>query len=334
MIGRTLGHYRVVGSLGRGGMGEVYVAEDLRLGRQVALEGHFLQDMRPRQSGASASSAKRAPSRRCRTQHRLDSRIWRARGRAVRRHRTARGADAAGGSRTRSAGDVTGHHLGWGIATGLAAAHARGVIHRDLKPETCSSPRMDVKILDFGLASIERPSEDAAAETVARLTTDTPFSGTVGIWRAEQVKGETATPCTDVSHWLVASRRWSQAAAHSSGEPPSDARRHLLTEAPLITQPGNHRRWRWRARLGGASKRIRASDSSRPGTWPSRWTPSWPVLRSCRTVDLLAHSQPLARSPRFSWGSGCTCLRNRCAGDSVRIDPANRRAAVSESRPC
>ena len=88
------------------------------------------------------------------------------------------------------------------IAEGLAAAHRRGVIHRDLKPDNIfiSSDGDRAKILDFGLAkAIEpAPSHDTESPTVPHLTLPGTVVGTVGYMSPEQVRGETLDQRSDI----------------------------------------------------------------------------------------------------------------------------------------
>ena len=153
MIGKTLGHYKIISQLGRGGMGEVYLAEDLSLDRKVALK--FLPDVftgDPERMARFEREAKLLAS----LNHPNIAAIY--------------GLEQADGKRFLIMEYVEGETLQARIskgalpledalavcrqiAEGLEAAHEKGVIHRDLKPANVMITGQEkVKILDFGLA--------------------------------------------------------------------------------------------------------------------------------------------------------------------------------------
>lgn len=184
----TIDRYRVIRQLGRGGMGVVYLAEDPRLERHVALKLlplHLHAD--PRAERLLLDEARAA----CALDHPHIATIYEV-GQAqdgrpfiamayydgeTLREQLARGA----------ATEEDALRIAAQIADGLAAAHANGIVHRDIKPENILITRDGrVKILDFGLARMEA---DAAPGVVR---------GTVAYMSPEHVRGETVDARSDV----------------------------------------------------------------------------------------------------------------------------------------
>ena len=180
IVGRTISHYRVLEKLGGGGMGVVYEAEDLNLGRHVALK--FLPDdvaTRPASSGAPSARS----TRRVRTepsQHLHDLRN-RRRSRDV----TFIAMEFMEGQTLKQL--IEGKplpieqvlELGIEIADALDAAHDKGIIHRDIKPANIFvTEARTAKILDFGLAKLTAAAEgvgvSAMPTVTARDTADQP----------------------------------------------------------------------------------------------------------------------------------------------------------------
>jgi Tol biopolymer transport system component len=208
MMGKTISHYRVIGELGHGSMGVVYRAEDVRLGRHVALKflpaGAADRDALDRfQREARAASALNHPHI-CTIYDIGDADgqpfivMELLEGEVLSRRIANRPFDVEGVI------DVAIQ-----IAEALDAAHAKGIVHRDIKPANMFiSPVGQVKILDFGLAKLvdERPREahasDAQQSTVlapdARVTHPGQTMGTVAYMSPEQVRGEDLDARTDI----------------------------------------------------------------------------------------------------------------------------------------
>ena len=204
MIGETVSHYRILSKLGRGGMGVVYEAEDLDLGRRVALK--FLpEDLASRpealerfQREARAASALNHPHI-C-TVHELGKHGDRPF--LVMECLEGETLVQALGGQPLSPERVA--ELGTQIADALEAAHGKGIVHRDIKPGNLFiTARGDAKVLDFGLAKLrEEPGDmDSAMPTEQAeesLTTAGSTMGTVAYMSPEQARGEELDGRTDL----------------------------------------------------------------------------------------------------------------------------------------
>jgi eukaryotic-like serine/threonine-protein kinase len=203
LVSRTLlDRYEVLAPLGAGGMGEVYRARDLRLGREVAvkvLPEHLSEDadaLTRFGREARAIAALSHPNLLAIYDFGADGGVSFAVTELL-HGETLRAALAAGGMPWRRAAEV-----GAALADGLAAAHSRGIVHRDLKPDNVFlTSEGRVKILDFGLARWVR--DEAEGDPTSAPTTPDPTRpgtvlGTVGYMSPEQVRGEPTTGSSDV----------------------------------------------------------------------------------------------------------------------------------------
>jgi eukaryotic-like serine/threonine-protein kinase len=210
LAGRTLGHYRVLSQLGAGGMGEVYLAEDTRLSRRVAvklLPARFTSDaerVRRFEQEARAASALNHPN--ILTIYEVGQ-ASEAAGAASNFHyivtefvegETLRERLRRSRLSVAEALDVAAQTAG-----ALRAAHAAGIVHRDIKPENLMlRPDGYVKVLDFGLAKlIEAPpaSLDTQTETRPQMTTESGIVlGTASYLSPEQARGQKADARADI----------------------------------------------------------------------------------------------------------------------------------------
>jgi serine/threonine protein kinase/tetratricopeptide (TPR) repeat protein len=202
VIGQKVGPYAVVERLGGGGMGEVYLAEDTRLGRRVALK-------RPSESFLSAPDARerlhREASAAGRLTHPNIAAVYDVLDVDAYPYIVMEYVEGENLSTVLARGPLGVERtldLGLQIADALAAAHARGVIHRDLKPGNVSLTADGIaKVLDFGIAKGPDPGSShasAATGTLNAITAAGQVMGTPGYSSPEQMVGAAADPRDDI----------------------------------------------------------------------------------------------------------------------------------------
>jgi len=199
LAGTRLGHYNIVGPLGAGGMGEVYRAMDLTLGRQVAV--------------------KILPAAMAHDPARIERFRREARAVAALNHPhivTIYSVEEADGVHFLTMELVEGQSLdrclpasglpveqytamSRALADALAAAHDRGIVHRDLKPANIMvTSEGRVKVLDFGLAKINDPASSVGELETMAATSEGVVLGTIPYMSPEQVEGRPLDARTDV----------------------------------------------------------------------------------------------------------------------------------------
>jgi two-component system LytT family response regulator len=204
----TLAHYRILSLLGKGGMGEVFLAEDTRLHRKVALKV-----LLPEVAGDTEKLARFVQEARAASalSHPNAAHIYEI-GEADGRHFLAMEYIEGQTLETKLAVDKTAGEplpmadlvaIAAQVADALDAAHARGIVHRDIKPANLMiDPRGHVKVLDFGLAKIlpvsgtEIPSSSQLATQF--LTSGGVVLGTVSYMSPEQALGRDVDHRTDL----------------------------------------------------------------------------------------------------------------------------------------
>ena len=195
--GTIIGSYKVLDEIGRGGMGVVYLAEDTRLGRMVALKSlpsalalHPDLRQRLRREARAAATISHPSVAVVYALEEMGDHLFIAseyvRGETL-REEISRGPIAP----ERAVA------IALAIADALAAAHEAGVIHRDLKPENVLiKPDGGVKVVDFGIAQIEGPE-------ATRLTRVGSMLGTPAYMAPEQLLGETVDGRADIYAWGI-----------------------------------------------------------------------------------------------------------------------------------
>src|ERR1044071_2275006 len=213
MIGQTVSHYRVIEKLCAGGMGEVYLAEDLVLGRKVALnfvsEGTVYDRETLDQFFREARTASSLNHPNICTVHE----IVRGAGRPFLVLELLEGQTLRNEIRTGPVPIDRLLSLAIQIADALDVAHANGITHRDIKPANIFvTKRADAKVLDFGLAKLgtrpPSPHSDAATNVTEKfgehvleehlLTRPGTTLGTVSYMCPEQARGEDVDARSDL----------------------------------------------------------------------------------------------------------------------------------------
>jgi non-specific serine/threonine protein kinase len=237
VIGKTLSHYKILSELGEGAMGKVYLAEDLRLGRKVAL--------------------KIPPAEMAADPQRLERYEREARAVAALNHPnivTLHSIEEADGTRFLTMELVDGQNLAKHIpaqgvkveelfelaipmADALSAAHEAGITHRDLKPENIMvTEGGQVKILDFGLAKLRQKGplggEGEVEHLTQTLTQEGMVMGTVPYMSPEQVQGKPIDHRSDIFSLGVILYEMSTGARPFAGETSAHVISSILRDAP------------------------------------------------------------------------------------------------------
>lgn len=197
MIGRRLRHYRIIDLLGQGGMGVVYRAQDEHLEREVAIKllatGSLANEDARRRFRKEALALSRLQHPNVGVIHDFDSED--GVDYLVMELVPGEGLDER--IRRGRVGETEVVRLGEQLAEGLAAAHASGVLHRDIKPQNLRvTPSGQLKLLDFGLARA-LPRATAQAETLTAPGAGS-VAGTLPYMSPEQLRGELLDERSDV----------------------------------------------------------------------------------------------------------------------------------------
>ena len=239
LIGRELGQYRVLSRIGAGGMGEVFLAEDNRLNRKVALKilpAEFVtapDRIRRFEREAKAASATAHPNivsiydiGQHQGVHYIASEY--VEGETLRRR-----------IKRANLTELEALDIALQVANALDSAHKAGIVHRDIKPENIMlRPDDFVKVLDFGLAAITHPVNPVSGSEEQSFATSTDtlpgtVMGTVAYMSPEQTRGQKADARSDL--WSLGVVIFEMLAGHTpfKGQTVPDTFAAILDRPPL-----------------------------------------------------------------------------------------------------
>src|SRR6184192_3835577 len=237
LVGKVIGHYRIESLIGVGGMGEVYLARDERLGRKVALkllpERLTVDETQLSRFKAEARSASALNHPNILTVYEI--------GAEGNRHFIATEFIEGMTLRASLAGGRMNLHasleIAVQVASALAAAHETGVVHRDIKPENIMiRPDGYVKVLDFGIAKLTEqrlvPDLDEIGTTAVLQTRAALVLGTARYMSPEQTRGQTVDARSDIWSLGVVIYEMIAGIPPFRGETPSDCIASILTTEP------------------------------------------------------------------------------------------------------
>ncbi|HSE42114.1 MAG TPA: protein kinase, partial [Acidobacteriota bacterium] len=234
MIDRVLSHFRILEKVGAGGMGEVYVAEDTKLRRKVAI--------------------KVLPESVSKEEERLNRFAREARALAALNHPhivTIYSIEEAEGIHFLTMELIEGHTLTSLIPPGgmifedivkiaiplcaaLDAAHQAGIIHRDLKPDNVMiDKRGNLKVLDFGIARIQKPNMNIDVESLSTITQPDLILGTIPYMSPEQVQGLTGDSRIDIFALGIVLYRLATGKLPFQGNSPAEILSSILRDDPV-----------------------------------------------------------------------------------------------------
>ena len=229
--GAVLGGYRLVDRIGAGGMGEVWKAEDVRLGRTVAikilpasLESDSAAKLRLEREARTAAQLYHANIATIHAMHEEGGRSF-----IVMEY-----VDGEPLSRVISRGRVAeseARRIAREVADALAAAHARGIVHRDIKPDNIMLSGDRVKVLDFGIAKQIGPAA-LDVQTPSTLTQKGMILGTVQYMSPEQALGRPLDARSDIFSLGVVLYQMLCGALPFSGETVTEMLTQIVRDEP------------------------------------------------------------------------------------------------------
>jgi two-component system LytT family response regulator len=235
--GSNIAHYRVVSRLGEGGMGAVYLADDTRLGRRVALKvlpANVAAD--PDRMHRFVQEAKLASA----LTHPNVAYIYEIGEDSGLRFLAMEYVEGEPLSVRLTRGPLAFSELlsvGIQVADALDAAHSKGIVHRDIKPSNLMlTPRGYVKVLDFGLAKLEAPSSrhhtQVGRDDTQVMTSAGVVMGTVAYMSPEQALGRDVDHRTDLFSLGVVLYEIATARLPFPGSTPSETMARILGSQP------------------------------------------------------------------------------------------------------
>src|SRR6266436_4208335 len=237
LVGKLIGHYRIESLIGVGGMGEVYLARDERLGRKAALK--LLPDSLTTDETQLSRFKNEARSASA-LNHPNILTVYEIGAEGNRQFIATEFIEGVTLRASIARGRIMPHaalEIAVQVASALAAAHEAGVVHRDIKPENIMlRPDGYVKVLDFGIAKLteRRPtSDDHTVETTAVLQTRLGLVlGTAHYMSPEQARGQKVDARSDI--WSLGVVIYEMIAGNPPfrGETPSDCIASILTTEP------------------------------------------------------------------------------------------------------
>ena len=202
MVGQTISHYKIIDKLGQGGMGEVYLAEDTKLDRKVALK--FLPDLMHQDPVAEKRFLREAKSAAA-LDHPFICNIYEA---GVEDGKSFISMEYVQGENLKDKLEKSqlplkdALEMATEIAEALETAHKANIVHRDLKPSNIMlTPDGHVKVMDFGLAKQLFPARDVDAQEqaiTASLTKTGMTLGTLAYMSPEQLRGDAVDTRSDI----------------------------------------------------------------------------------------------------------------------------------------
>ena len=316
-LGRQIGPYRILSPLGAGGMGEVYLAEDTRLNRRVALKllpSEFTHDperIRRFEREARAASALNHPN--IVTIYEIgESEGTYFIATELVEGQTLRDVMPRSRAQVKVALNVIAQ-----AADALSAAHAAGIIHRDVKPENIMlRPDGYVKVLDFGLAKLTEPgpAHNAPDNKTEKVHTETGVvMGTVAYMSPEQALGQEVDQRTDIFSLGVVLYEMTVGAHPFRGATPAatfDALLNREPSAPVVSNPevspdlervigralekDRELRYQTASDLRAELKRCQRTLDSAPSTWARGRVLTRGVLDTTRRVPFAKAGLALA----------------------------------------
>ena len=289
LLGRHIGPYLVKTRLGAGGMGEVYLAEDVRLGRRVALK---LLDP----GLASDAQSRMRFLREARLASLLDHpnicavhEVGESRGRPYIAMQFVEGETlrtVIDGSPLKLEALLS---ISLQVAEALAAAHSQGIVHRDIKAGNIMvTPNGQVKVLDFGLAKLlERETQPDTNVTASGTVIGTPSS-----MSPEQARGERADERSDIFSFGVVIYEMATGCTPFEGQTYADVVSSLLKSSPspvVEVEPGMPQRLSFLI-----DKALQKDPASRYQSMSEMITDLKQVVREVGGLDRLFHSSDSA----------------------------------------